>query len=431
MISLVRWLSRNVIAILLVFGFAGFQTAPLWFNRNEPLAGVSQNKCNKHITDPAHDPRRIPRPDDGIKIINLTNSGEFADRCELTNALYELNWDRPRLPGIYGATVKPGAEHKPKLVVMYIHGWKHNADDSDTDRINFGDLIQMLRARNPKNRVVGIYVGWNAEAGLGKWLDNLTFWVKKNNADRIAQSSSVTLIVSSIGAIIHSDPDRDDQFIAIGHSFGARILFSATEQSLVSATEAAHPGFPGGTYSIVNGLADAVILLNPAFEASRYSAINDFARNDEAFSEYQNPLIVTISSEQDSATKEVFPLGQWFGLARTDRELRTLGNYDPFQTHTLARSKPEDCFEEGSAGMLKSYFADGLCLRRLDEPVYNAEVDNIGVIQPFNPFVVARTTGDIIHDHNDIWNDTFRTWLADLINLLHSRRSELSSGGAR
>jgi hypothetical protein len=266
-----------------------------------------------------------------LKVIHLTNSGEFVDRCELTNVLYELNWNRPRPDKSFGATVGPGAISQPKLVLLYIHGWKHNADESDTDRVNFEKLVRSLRDREKGKRyVVGVYVGWNAEAPLWGWLENITFWVKKNNADRIAQSSSITLIFSAIGSIIRSDPERKDQYIAIGHSFGARLLFAATVQPLVSAVEQAHPGYLSGTYKVIQGLADAIVLLNPAFEASRYSAINGYIRADETFAKGQAPLIVTIASEGDWATRGAFPVGQWLGLAHTARELYTLGNCEPF-----------------------------------------------------------------------------------------------------
>ena len=277
--------------------FLAFLYAPLLFNISDPVAGRPQNKCEKHFTDPIHDPRTFARPNDDLKVIRLTNSGEFADRCDLTNALYELNWDRPRPPTSFGVKVKPGASHLPKLVLLYIHGWKHSADEDDSDRHNFEKLVRSLRsAEEGKRYVVGIFVGWNADSPLPGILENLTFSVKKNNADRIAQSSSVTEIYSAVGSIVKADPEQRDQFIAIGHSFGARLLFSATAQTLVSAVEQAHPGFPGGTYKVIQGLSDAIVLLNPAFEASRYSAINDFIRNEEAYAEVQAPLVVTPTS---------------------------------------------------------------------------------------------------------------------------------------
>jgi hypothetical protein len=39
------------------------------------------------------------------------------------------------------------------------------------------------------------------------------------------------------------------------------MLYSATAQTLIWQVERAHPGYTGGTYNPVAGLADAVILL--------------------------------------------------------------------------------------------------------------------------------------------------------------------------
>ncbi|MGX1410376.1 hypothetical protein AB7M43_000468 [Bradyrhizobium elkanii] len=137
------------------------------------------------------------------------------------NALYELNWDRPRPKFSFGVKFNPNAPKLPKLAVLYIHGWKHNADAADSDLQHFTELIQTLRETHAGKRyVVGIYVGWNADAPLWGPLENTTFWVKKNNVDHIAQSANVTFIFSAIGSIIKADPRQQDQFIAIGHSFG-------------------------------------------------------------------------------------------------------------------------------------------------------------------------------------------------------------------
>ena len=419
--SAFRILMRNKLPLTLFVGFVGFLLAPLYFNRGELPPGRPQNKCTKHLTDPINDPRNIPRPDDSIKIIRLTNSGEFADRCDFTNALYELNWDRSRPEGSFGAKVKPGAQHLPKLVILYIHGWKHNANEDDSDRKEFEQLVKALRAKQQDNkRVVGIYIGWNAEADLWGWLENITFWVKENNADRIAQSSSVTEIISAVEATIRADPEQRDKFIAIGHSFGARILFSAAAQPLVSAVEEAHAGYPGGKYKIVRGIADAIILLNPAFQSSKYSAINGLIRNEERFSEKQPPLMVAISSDGDWATKAAFPIGQWLGLARSKRELHTLGNYDPFITHSLKPNDQEHCISTTEHGLTESFAAADLCLRRLEQTVSDDIDKDTTIVQPHNPFIVARTTTDVIKDHNDIWNDTFRRWLIELIAALEN-----------
>jgi hypothetical protein len=418
--SMLKFFWRNLFSTLVVICFAAFLLAPLWLDRNDPLPGAPQNKCEKHLTDPAHDPRRICRPNDDIKIIRLTNSGEFADRCELTNALYELNWDRDRPSESFGAAACPDAQSLPKLAVLYIHGWKHDASPDDDDLKNFTALIHDLRKRHANNKhVVGIFVGWNASAGLPGLLENVSFWVKKTDADRIAQSSVVTKIVSSMGAITKAAPGRADQFITIGHSFGARMLFSATTQSLIYETEKAHPGFPRGQYKLVEGSADAVILLNPAFEASRYSAVDDITRYEEHFSEKQPPLIITVATDNDWATQKAFPIGQWLGLARSDRELTTLGNYQPFFTHALTPLGTGNCRTSEPSSLTENFGAAKLCLSRTSR--INAPV------QPHNPFIVARTSSDIIDGHNGIWGAAFTTWLAELVTALEARNDEAAS----
>jgi pimeloyl-ACP methyl ester carboxylesterase len=418
-----HFIAGNKLATALIVLLALYFLAPLWMNRAELPPDTIQYKCPENKLDPFQDPKKTCRPNSDIKIIRLTNAGEFVNRCELTNALYELNWDRQAPESKYKVCFDESAPRLPKLALLYIHGWKHNADENDEDYKNFRKLIEELRNRHSDQYVVGIYVGWNADSGMGDILDNLSFWVKKNNADRIAQSSVVTLIVSSIGAIIRADPNHRDEFIAVGHSFGARMLYAATAQSLVTATEQAHPGYPGGTYKIVQPLTDAVILLNPAFEASRYSSIDDFTRSDEHFRQTQPPLIVTVSSEADWATKTAFPIGQWLGSARSPRERATLGNYSPFRTHTLTKTAETDC-KATYGGFTEKLYRAGLCLQR--EPQRVSEDGAAALpVQPYNPFVVAQTKSNIISSHADIWNPVFQNWLFELVSAVHVETQNL------
>jgi hypothetical protein len=75
---------------------------------------------------------------------------------------------------------------------------------------------------------------------------------------------------------------KRDHFVAIGHSFGAGMLFAAVNAPLVIDVERSYPRQDTHTYRMVRGPADAVLLLNPAFEAARYTALNSFLRNEEA-----------------------------------------------------------------------------------------------------------------------------------------------------
>ena len=373
-----------------------------------------QYRCTPDAAKGRHDPVEDPRPSGTLKVIHLTNAGEFVDRCELSDALYDLNWDRAYLSR--RPPVRSDAKPLPKLAVLYVHGWRHDGDPDDGDVQAFTALLDKLKNRYVgKKNVVGVYVGWNALSGFGI-LDYLTFWSKKAVADRIAQSAVVTKIVASIGAIMDRSTDNPDQFIAIGHSLGARMLFAATAQSLVVATESAHPGYYTGTYRRVRGAADIVVLLNPAFEATMYTAVNDFMRNEEFFRSDQLPLMVTISTTDDWVTKTAFPIGQWLSSARSPRETTAVGNYDAYITHTLLPAKDGKC-RANDADVAETYLMDSLCLRRSDHQIGR-------VVQTHNPFLVVRTVPSVIKGHGGIWSTAFSSWLFDALASLVQKRDD-------
>src|SRR5262249_4262112 len=193
-------------------------------------------------------------------------------------------------------------------------------------------------------------------------------------------------------------------------------------------TQKGHPGNPGGTYTVVRGATDAIILLNPAFEASMYSALDGARRWDESFSPEQAPLLLSVSSSGDKATGMLFPMGQSLGGRQTEIELRTLGNHEDFVTHHLTR-KPECTGVNHS--LSEEFLANGLCLKRNESKkrsgppqsynpfiVKRDEDDQIDAPQRYNPFIIASTTPDIIANHNDIWNEDFRKWLREFIKAL-------------
>ena len=379
-----------------------------------------QNKC---LRGSKNDPKDIARPahDGAVVTINLTNAGEFVRRCDLTDVLFDLNWDLPKRPHEPRPPVKTDAKPLPKLIVLYVHGWKHNGSSTDDDHQHFEKFVADIKARNQNKQVLGVYVGWNAAPKLFPLnlpvIDNLSFWSKERVADRIAQSGVVTKIVSSIGAMRMAKPEGSDQFIAIGHSFGARLLFSAVGQTLIYEVEKAHPGYRKGTYRVTAGPMNAAILLNPAFEASIYTSLDDVFRNDETFDASQKPLLLTVSSRADWATGTAFPVGQWLGFARSGQERTTLGNYACYRTHSLELVDGTPCGGDG-ADLSSSFSASNMCLRRIERHCDKA------LKQDKNPFIVATTSGDIISGHNDIWNPRFSEWLLAYVDKLQEQKSQ-------
>jgi hypothetical protein len=342
-----------------------------------------------------------------VATIRLTDDGEFADRCDLTRAIYEIR--------------NPKAA---ELAVWYVHGWKHNADPGDSDFKEFSKLVAELNKRfrevseEERRHVVGIYVGWDGAVGPTV-LQNLTFWNRKRAADRISQSAVLSKIIA---ATKYARRQVDEQLtsrdltIMIGHSFGARILYTATSQVLIDEVQRQHPGYKEASYGVMIGPADLILLLNPAFEASIFTAMHSVRRTGskryEIIDDRQQPLLLAISTENDWATGKAFPVGQSLEFAtRRDRRRQTLGNHKPYLTHRLARVISGN-YPATADRFWYDHFEDaGLQLVRTTDR------------QPGNPFLVARTTSDVVDGHNGIWEEALRKWMVAFVLKLERERA--------
>ena len=394
--------------------------------------GENQGSCPLFGEDERRgDPDSLSYPTEDVHIIELSDSGEYSAICQRTVAFYDLNWDHP------GSKVQIRKELLfkkgfPKLVVLYVHGWLHRAtpdikpgdSKADEDYSEFKYLINLLRTENKDKNVVGIYIDWNAVgwfipnnsgwSTLINWLgpvNYLSFWHKQYIADRIAQSSVLTSIISSVSNILRKDWPSPDQFISIGHSFGARILFSATSQLLVYEDKKSYPKLGNNNYSVMRAPIDLTILLNPAFEAARYFAIYGLDRGKETFSELQLPLSMIIATDNDWTTQKIFPIAQWFGGEWDPEERTTVGNFEKFKTHDLTLGNETTCLSSKDQQLTEEFYSNHICLKRESGTQYF-------------PFIVAHTTAQVINGHGDIWNCKFRQWLFSFINTLTKQNGQ-------
>jgi hypothetical protein len=319
-----------------------------------------------------------------VKTVRFTDEGEYVSRCELSDLLYEL---------------KAGG---PQLVVLYIHGWKHNGDPTDEDYREFNKQLAAIRdaqasGQGPQRRVVGIYVGWNGKLTTLPLLKEFTFWGRKRAADKVAQSAVVTRLIAQLDSIQdkRKTQGKDDLHVYLGHSFGARILYNAVAQPLIRATELAHPADPG-EYDIVDGPGDIVILLNPAFEASLFSVFHGVRRKEYSFRPNQPPLLVSVSSDTDTATKLAFPVGQRLNFERLPKRRTTLGNFEMYKTHRVTL-RAETTAPDAQCSTL-------VCMALTAED----KLPNV-------PFINATASSAVIDGHNDIWNDNVKDFVAYLV----------------
>ncbi|MDP3204965.1 MAG: hypothetical protein Q8M80_12935 [Hydrogenophaga sp.] len=398
-------------------------------------------------------------------VLSLTSQGEWVDRCDYSDLLQELQ-----------------GSPDPITLVLYIHGWKHGPDS--LDRYKFEALVGQIatkenelwirasqsttRSDEPR-RVVGIYIGWPGETVAIPVIRELTYWGRQKAADRISQSGIVAKIISGIRSVrlgprlstLHMPADRVDQrrredhFIYIGHSFGARILLNATAQLQIEAVERSHPGNlerivsrsninprrrDAAPYACIDSGALS-ILLNPAVEAFTFSSFHNVRRSDHSFSSIQQPVMLVVASENDEATKIAFPLGQALGLNWHEKELSTIGNYPQFQTHTL--QKEGHCDSRGDRWYDGFSTTTGICLQRHSHDRPSFEDIQMGDSSPANslltanqaagdaerypnysgnPFLVARASREVVNGHNGIWQPSFSEWLTEFIAKANAER---------
>lgn len=263
-------------------------------------------------------------------------------------------------------------------IIVFVHGWKHDADIDDTNVDIFRHLLQTFagderyqasRGSRPR-KVVGIYVAWRGATWPGKDsgpVMDLSFWGRKEAARRVSVGSARELFarMSAMQHYYNETPVSENRVLApqnrqsgnqprirtlmIGHSFGALILFAATSGPLTEALSAQDdlPGFEKGD-DPVERVADMIVLINPAFEAVRYEPLFAVAGRYKPRT-YQPPLLVSITSTADWATGIAFPAGRVVYTvferptssdAQSIAMDHTPGHIDHYLTHRLHGPRP-------------------------------------------------------------------------------------------
>lgn len=243
-------------------------------------------------------------PDYSLAFIEFDDQGELWAPSQLERALALLE-ARNRAP-------------LGMALVVFVHGWNSSVSPRE-DRSPKGTLHQfrevLIRIRKQNELhfpgqdfpVMGILLGWRGKVSSVPLLRELSFYNRRGAAERIAGASATEAIYRILTQLRDNPRSRS---VLIGHSFGSMILERALAQAVVGALLAA-PGqeliFP----------ADLVVLLNPAGSANQAKQLVDIlARNrlktyrvDDQGHRLERPLLVSLTSERDTATRVFFPMG--------------------------------------------------------------------------------------------------------------------------
>ena len=227
-----------------------------------------------------------------IAYVEFTDQGWLHSRAQMNQAL---------------AQVQPRAgDLRPVQLVVFVHGWKHNAGFDDANVRNFrGAILPAFAGRvGPGVRTLGLYVGWRGSSIELGGLDNITFYDRKSTAEHVARGS-IRELFSRIRVLNEKGRnDRSVRVVLIGHSFGGLVVFNAIAESLLD--ELVHAQ---SEKRAPRALVDLAVVLNPAFEASRFEPLFQVAKGEPRIAG-DRPLFVSITATNDSATRVAFPAGR-------------------------------------------------------------------------------------------------------------------------
>jgi hypothetical protein len=247
--------------------------------------------------------------------IEFDEQGDFWDRDQLKRAVAMIN----RAP-------------RP-LLVVYVHGWQNNADDSFDVR-QFRDVLSKLaqtkRVRDLDYQVVGVYLGWRGKQAYDPLFKILSFKNRKDAAVRVGSSNTITeAIFRVVYEARHNKPSRT---ILIGHSFGALVIERAVEQAMTGGLLTGKPVVPADLILLVNSAAESIYAKEMRDMMEATLSFDEFrkcykAPDDSNCSLKDEPRIISVTSESDAVTGLAFPIGaSLFSFGKLFRD------YPPQQT---------------------------------------------------------------------------------------------------
>src|SRR5687768_2393577 len=117
-------------------------------------------------------------------------------------------WDRKQMHSVMNKLLPESAEND-LLIAVFVHGWKHSAAPNDGNIKTFRKVLAGLsegerhisqQYNRPARQVVGIYVGWRGKSVTVPYAENLTFWERKNTAQKVGRGG-VTEVLSQLESL--------------------------------------------------------------------------------------------------------------------------------------------------------------------------------------------------------------------------------------
>jgi hypothetical protein len=339
------------------------------------------------------------------------------------------------------------------VIVVFAHGWKNNAATNNGNVEMFRKTLdqlgaaEMVQTNHAPRKVVGVYAAWRGLSATLEPFKELSFWTRKSTAYKVGGYGAMTELLVDLeslqqaGNVSLATNAPPTELIIVGHSFGGAAVYSAISDIVTERfVDTVKHGTP------LKPLGDQVILLNPAFEASRHYNLNQMAASIARYPTNQRPVLSIFTSKGDWATHYFFPLGQFFSTAferNRDHQQKqatrdAVGWFEPFVTHDLIYNTNAETLAGGNstfnsttkkhqlhgASQLLASINNVHAQRRKWHPnnptaaTYHfddAILKPRGHYRPGDPFPIVSVDKKIMKDHDDIDNPVLINFLGEYI----------------
>ena len=331
-----------------------------------------------------------------LAIIEFDNQGGFWKVDQMTDTLELI--DRRNEESESGV-----------LVVIFVHGWKNNADMS-RKKGNLASFARSLEhigmtARDADgespDRVIGVYLGWPGDTSRLPVHREMTFWSRQNAANRMASYSMRETLFRVMSA---AKSRAQSKCVVVGHSMGGLIVGETMSQSLT--TLLLFGGEDGFRLP-----ADLIVLQNPARSALAARQFMDVLKRSNAQVQLRNadgsiaaadgPMIVSITSQADKATSAAYAAGRSLGMLVVPFR-GSLGDGEPSQRRLATRA-------EGHVDFIASHRARMEGDTVLLEPIAGA--------YNTTPYWIVQVTADVCASHSDLNNPNLGQLIEQILEL--------------
>jgi len=301
---------------------------------------ITQNPCIENTNTSCTNKNLIKTEKYTLGFIEIDEQGNLHNKAQVDSVLKLLEKNND------------SDNHQKKYVIIYVHGWHHNASEDDENVSEFKKRLEITKSRHEEMDVVGVYIGWRGKSISIPPFKYLTFWDRKSVSEEVGRNALTGVLLQLETTI--KDKHPENILLTVGHSFGSSVVFNALHQIILQRL------IQSKNKKNRLGFGDLVVLINPAFEAMRFTPIFETAQG-LVFEKTQKPLMLITTSESDYATKIAFPIARMLNtlfeshksFIPTNRnekviapaasewslDITAVGHFDDYITHLLEANK--------------------------------------------------------------------------------------------